>query len=422
MSRNIDFDMYITYHGSCETIEKHEKEDSIMTENFTTLISTKIKRVFKATASVILIVSMVFVMIFSAGGYAFAGTQGQSDELWAITVRDEVILYVNSEEEGKQVIEGLKQSYLTKGSEIIDVKFDPEIQVNRAHQGNTADFFAQNNRVTEVEEAIKQLSDGKVEYYVYKTEEGDSLNDLAKSKGISAKKLYTLNFEEYDRDEVIKEGTYLVLYKEVPYVEVKTVERVTSNKSIDYKTVYKKTAGLKKGTTKVQTKGVKGSKQLVQMVTKVNGEATDSELISSEVVKAPKNKVVLRGTTSVTAKAGVTYGFVEGSEIVDYAREFIGNPYRYGGTSLTKGADCSGFVYSIYKHFGINLPRVGQSGVGKAVSYSNVKKGDILIYSGHVAIYAGNGKAIHSVNERLGIRVTSVGYTGSVIAVRRIVD
>ena len=107
---------------------------------------------------------------------------------------------------------------------------------------------------------------------------------------------------------------------------------------------------------------------------------------------------------------------------MDYAKNFIGNPYSYGGTSLTNGADCSGFVYSIFKHFGVNLPRVGQSGVGKAVSYKNVKKGDILIYPGHVAIYAGNGKAIHAVNERLGIRITSVGYTGSVIAVRRIFD
>ena len=167
---------------------------------------------------------------------------------------------------------------------------------------------------------------------------------------------------------------------------------------------------------------MKGSKQLVQQVTKVNGETTDSELISSKVVKQPTDKVVLKGTGSVTAKAGVTFDFAEGSEVVEYAKKFVGNPYVYGGTSLTKGADCSGFVYSVYKNFGVNLPRVGQSSVGKAVSYKNVKKGDILIYSGHVAIYAGNGKAVHAVNERLGIRVTSVNYTGSVIAVRRIFD
>ena len=93
---------------------------------------------------------------------------------------------------------------------------------------------------------------------------------------------------------------------------------------------------------------MKGSKQLVQQVTKVNGETTDSELISSKVVKQPTDKVVLKGTGSVTAKAGVTFDFAEGSEVVEYAKKFVGNPYVYGGTSLTKGADCSGFVYSVY--------------------------------------------------------------------------
>ena len=107
---------------------------------------------------------------------------------------------------------------------------------------------------------------------------------------------------------------------------------------------------------------------------------------------------------------------------MEYAKKFVGNPYVYGGTSLTNGADCSGFVYSVYKHFGVNLPRVGQSAVGKVVSYSNVKKGDILLYSGHVAIYAGNGKAVHAVNERMGIAVTSASYTGPVIGVRRIFE
>lgn len=412
--------MHIKYDNTCETIEKHEKEDSIMTNHFQTGVNTKIKRVFKATASVLLIAVMAFAMLFSSSSYSFAA-EG-ADELWAITIGDEEVLYVDSQEAAEQVIEGLKDYYLTKGSTVLDVQFEPQIQIKKVIKTTGDDYAAQSANTTDVGDAVEQLSEGKVEYFVYKTEEGDTLESIAKDKGISAKKLVTLNFGEYDADETVKEGTYLVLYAEVPYVEVTTVEKVTSSKSIDYDTVYKKTSSLKKGTCKIKTKGVKGSKQLVQQVTKVNGETTDSELISSKVVKQPKDKVVLKGTGTVTAKAGVTYDFAEGSEVVEYAKEFVGNPYVYGGTSLTKGADCSGFVYSVYKHFGVNLPRVGQSSVGKAVSYKNVKKGDILIYSGHVAIYAGNGKAVHAVNERLGIRVTSVNYTGSVIAVRRIFD
>ena len=387
-----------------------------------TRVNTKIKRVFKTTASVILIAAMAFTMGFGSGSTAYAAEAEEQNEVWAITIGDEEILYVDSEEAGKQVIEGLKNYYLSEGSTVVDVQFDPEIQVKQIFEEAEGEFTAQSRSLSEVEEAVAQLSEGRDEYYVYKTEKGESLASIAKANKLSVKRLVTLNFDEYESDETIKEGTYLVLYKEVPYVNVTTVEEVTTTKSIDYDTVYKKTSSLAKGITKVQTKGKKGTKQIVSQVTKVNGEETDSEIISSKVTAKATNKVVLQGTASVTAKAGVTYDFASGSDVVEYAKKFVGNPYRYGGTSLTNGADCSGFVYSIYKHFGVNLPRVGQSSVGKAVSYKNVKVGDILIYSGHVAIYAGNGKAIHAVNENLGIRITSVGYTGSVIAVRRIFD
>lgn len=399
-----------------------------MTNNYGYKVDTKIKRVFKTTASVLLIAMMTFVTLFGTSDITYADTVDRTaDEVWAITIGDEEVLYVDSEESGKQVVEGLKNYYLTEGSNVVNVEFDPVIQIKKVEKASGDEYEAQSSSVVNVEEAVAQLSEGKVEYYVYRTEDGETLNSIAKKKAISAKKLVTLNFGEYDADETIKNGTYLVLYGEIPYVEVTTVEEVTTTKSLDFKTVYKKTSSLKKGETKVKTKGVKGKKEVVSQITKVNGEKTSSKVVSSEVVKQPKDKVVLQGTKvfptkSVTAKAGVTYDFAEGSEVVDYAKKFVGNPYVYGGTSLTNGADCSGFVYSIYKKFGVNLPRVGQIGVGKAVSLSNLKKGDILFYSGHVAMYAGNGQAVHAVNERMGIRVTSMYYTGSPYAARRIFD
>lgn len=399
-----------------------------MTNNYGYKVDTKIKRVFKTTASVLLIAMMTFVTLFGTSDITYADTVDRTaDEVWAITIGDEEVLYVDSEESGKQVVEGLKNYYLTEGSNVVNVEFDPVIQIKKVEKASGDEYEAQSSSVVNVEEAVAQLSEGKVEYYVYRTEDGETLNSIAKKKAISAKKLVTLNFGEYDADETIKNGTYLVLYGEIPYVEVTTVEEVTTTKSLDFKTVYKKTSSLKKGETKVKTKGVKGKKEVVSQITKVNGEKTNSKVVSSEVVKQPKDKVVLQGTKafptkSVTAKAGVTYDFAEGSEVVDYAKKFVGNPYVYGGTSLTNGADCSGFVYSIYKKFGVNLPRVGQIGVGKAVSLSNLKKGDILFYSGHVAMYAGNGQAVHAVNERMGIRVTSMYYTGSPYAARRIFD
>ena len=86
-----------------------------------------------------------------------------------------------------------------------------------------------------------------------------------------------------------------------------------------------------------------------------------------------------------------------GQAVVDYASQFIGNPYVWGGTSLTNGADCSGFVQSVFAHFGYSLPRVSddQAGAGRGISYSESRAGDIIVYSGHVAILTGDGGIVH---------------------------
>ncbi len=107
--------------------------------------------------------------------------------------------------------------------------------------------------------------------------------------------------------------------------------------------------------------------------------------------------------------------------VVAYAKQFIGNPYVYGGTSLTRGTDCSGFVRGVYRHFGVSLPRTSSAmrSVGYKVSARDMQPGDIVCYSGHVGIYAGNGKIVNAINEQKGIGMTSVYYK-PIITVRRI--
>ncbi len=112
-----------------------------------------------------------------------------------------------------------------------------------------------------------------------------------------------------------------------------------------------------------------------------------------------------------------------GQQIADYAMKFIGNPYVYGGTSLTNGADCSGFVQSVYKHFGISLPRTsGEQGkAGRAVDgLSNAKPGDLIWYSGHIGIYIGDGKIVHASNPKNGIITSNATYR-KILGIRRIV-
>ena len=123
-----------------------------------------------------------------------------------------------------------------------------------------------------------------------------------------------------------------------------------------------------------------------------------------------------------TPKATASSGSSKGQDIANFACKYIGYPYVAGGTSLTNGADCSGFVMAVYQNFGISLPRssYAQSSAGKAVSYSEAQPGDVIYYGGHVGIYIGNGQIVHASTERSGIKITSATYR-SIITVRRIV-
>ncbi len=112
---------------------------------------------------------------------------------------------------------------------------------------------------------------------------------------------------------------------------------------------------------------------------------------------------------------------VSGQDVVNYACQFVGNPYVYGGTSLTNGCDCSYFVQACFGNFGISLPRTSylQQSSGSAVSYANAKAGDIICYAGHVAIYMGDGKIVHAANEAKGICYGNATYR-TILSVRRV--
>ena len=111
-----------------------------------------------------------------------------------------------------------------------------------------------------------------------------------------------------------------------------------------------------------------------------------------------------------------------GSAVAQYAQQFVGNPYVYGGSSLTNGTDCSGFVMSVYANFGVSLPHSSGAdrNVGSAVDgLANAEPGDIVCYSGHVGIYIGNGQIVHASTAKTGIKISDANYR-SVLAVRRI--
>lgn len=153
-------------------------------------------------------------------------------------------------------------------------------------------------------------------------------------------------------------------------------------------------------------------------------EAEEARL-EAEAAERRRSEEAAAKATAKTEAASKSYNPPaggSGQSVVDYAVQFVGNPYVYGGTSLTNGADCSGFIMSVYAAFGVSLPHssYGMRSVGYGVDASQVQPGDIICYNGHVAIYIGNGAIVHASNKSEGIKITYNWQYKTVVAIRRI--
>lgn len=206
---------------------------------------------------------------------------------------------------------------------------------------------------------------------------------------------------------------------------------------------YEKEMIVRKQEKKEEQMEIKIAKVTVDVLNIRKGRGTDTEIIG-QLAKGERREIKKEaedGWIKIQYKGGegfVSDKYVEiekriipieskenvldkGTEVAEYACKFIGNPYVWGGTSLTDGADCSGFVQSIYKNFGVELPRTtwDMEHIGREVNYEESMPGDLILYDGHVGIYIGGDQIVNAIDEQNGIGISSA-LSMEVITVRRI--
>ena len=365
----------------------------------------KIKTGIGVALGAVVIAAGTLVVLDVTQPYAITADGDVVEEPWDVTINGETVCMAASEEEANQLIDDITTYYLAEDSEVktVEVKEELSAQPTELKRGMETPV------VDDMEETLEYIMTGVEEKVIYEVKKGDTAWEIADENNISVDELKEWN-EDTDLEELHK-GDIINLYETNPLVTVSSVEEITYTKEIDYDTKYIKSSKLYIGETKVKTEGEKGEKTITAVVTKENGETVDKDILSSEVTKEPVKAVVYKGTKA------------RGSAVVEYARQFIGNPYVYGGASLTNGTDCSGFTMSVYAHFGYSLPHnsYAQLNCGKAVSYSEAQPGDLIIYPNHVALYAGGGTIIHASSPRTGITTGSATYR-TILGVRRIIN
>jgi len=358
----------------------------------------------KSRKDSVLILALIVTLVLSTTIISSAMTASSNTvDYWQLKLGKKTVAVFDNESDAKNVIEQVKAKYVAKGANVEAVEIDPALTVDQI-------TVKASDEQPKVEKNTKKLVDkllgDEKASKTYTVQDGDTLWDIAAAFGTDVDTILAANpnvsLESLMPGDVIKFSSKSSL------LTVTVKEKVTSERAVEFDTVYEDTDELYEGEEEVKTEGVQGTEKLTEVVTKSNGAVVSTKVLSAKTVKAPESAVVLRGTKAKETPAAQSSNSSSNSSSSrsSSSRSSAGSSssgYSANGNTVLSaaysqlgvGQDCTSLVSNSLAAAGIYFHGWPQQYASLGSWTSNPVPGDIVIYDTHVAIYAGGGTAVH---------------------------
>jgi hypothetical protein len=356
----------------------------------------------KSRRDSVLILALIVTLVLSTTIISSAMTASSNTvDYWQLKLGKKTVAVFDNESDAKNVIEQVKAKYVAKGANVEAVEIDPALTVDQI-------TVKASDEQPKVEKDTKKLVDkllgDEKASKTYTVQDGDTLWDIAAAFGTDVDTILAANpnvsLESLMPGDVIKFSSKSSL------LTVTVKEKVTSERAVEFDTVYEDTDELYEGEEEVKTEGVQGTEKVTEVVTKSNGAVVSTKVLSAKTVKAPESAVVLRGTKAKATPAAQSSNSSSSSSRSSSSRSYGGSSssgYSANGNTVLSaaysqlgvGQDCTSLVSNSLAAAGIYFHGWPQQYASLGSWTSNPVPGDIVIYDTHVAIYAGGGTAVH---------------------------